>query len=136
MADWAIRLIDQTGYMGVFFLMFLETVFPPIPSEVIMPLAGMRAAQGPMSLGGVIASGTAGAMFGNVFWYLAARVIGMERFKPFITRYGRWLTMDWYDIEQAEHLFGRYGYAVVFLGRMMRRLSFRGGQDRKDRPAF
>ena len=109
MADWVIRLIDATGYVGVFFLMFLETVFPPIPSEVIMPIAGMRAAHGPMTLRGVIASGTAGAMFGNLFWYLAARVIGIERFKPFIDRYGRWLTMDWYDVEKAERLFGRFG---------------------------
>ena len=119
MTDWVIRLIDQTGYLGVFFLMLLETLFPPVPSEVIMPIAGARAANGPMSLGGVIASGTAGAMFGNLFWYLAARVIGMERFKPFIDRYGRWLTMDWYDIKKAEYLFGRFGYIVVFLGRML-----------------
>jgi membrane protein DedA with SNARE-associated domain len=119
MADWAIRLIDQTGYIGVFFLMLLETLFPPIPSEVIMPIAGARAAHGPMTLSGVILSGTAGAMFGNFFWYLAARVFGMERFKPFIERYGRWLTMDWYDIEKAEHLFGRFGYLVVFVGRLL-----------------
>jgi len=119
MADWVIQLIDATGYVGVFFLMLLETVFPPIPSEVIMPIAGARAAHGPMTLGGVIVSGTAGAMFGNMFWYLAARVVGMERFKPFIERYGRWLTMDWYDIKKAERLFGRFGYIIVFLGRMM-----------------
>ena len=119
MADWVIRLIDETGYVGVFFLMLAETVFPPIPSEVIMPVAGLRAAQGPMSLGGVIAAGTAGAMFGNFFWYLLARVIGLVRFKPFIERYGRWLTMDWPDIEKAEKLFGRFGGLIVFFGRMM-----------------
>jgi membrane protein DedA with SNARE-associated domain len=118
-ADWVLRLIDATGYVGVFFLMFLETIFPPIPSEVIMPLAGVRAAHGPLSLGGVIASGTAGAMFGNLFWYLAARVIGLERFRPLIERYGRWLTMDWYDVEKTEHLFGKFGHWIVFLGRML-----------------
>jgi membrane protein DedA with SNARE-associated domain len=122
MADWTgwvSDLIDQTGYLGVFFLMMLETIFPPIPSEVIMPLAGVRAANGPMTLGGVIASGTAGAMFGNLFWYLAARVVGLQRFKPFIERYGRWLTMDWYDVEKAERLFGRFGHYVVLIARMM-----------------
>lgn len=119
MADWAVRLIDHTGYVGVFFLMLLETLFPPIPSEVIMPLAGMRAAHGSMTLPGVIASGTAGAMFGNTFWYLAARVIGLDRFRPFIERHGRWLTLDWYDVEKAERLFGRFGSVVVFVGRMM-----------------
>jgi membrane protein DedA with SNARE-associated domain len=119
MSDWVIRLIEQSGYLGVGFLMFLETVFPPIPSEVIMPLAGVAAAQGPMTLWGVIASGTAGAMFGNIFWYLVARVIGIERFRPFIERHGRWLTVDWYDIEKAERLFGRFGSVLVGVGRMM-----------------
>ena len=58
MGDWTIRLIDETGYVGIFLLMFLETIFPPIPSEVIMPIAGVRAAQGPLTLWAVIASGT------------------------------------------------------------------------------
>ncbi|MDT9599792.1 DedA family protein [Sphingosinicella rhizophila] len=119
MSDWVIRLIDQTGYLGVGFLMFLETVFPPIPSEVIMPVAGIAAARGSMTLLGVIASGTAGAMFGNIFWYLVARVIGMQRFRPFIEKHGRWLTLDWYDVEKAERLFGRFGSLLVLFGRMM-----------------
>ena len=119
MGDWTIRLIDQTGYVGIFLLMFLETVFPPVPSEVIMPVAGARAAQGPLTLWGVIASGTAGAMLGNLFWYALARVIGMKRFRPFIENYGRWLTMDWDDVEKTERLFGRFGGYIVSLGRMM-----------------
>lgn len=119
MSDWVIRLIEQSGYLGVAFLMFLETVFPPIPSEVIMPIAGVAAANGPMTLWGVIASGTTGAMFGNIFWYLVARVIGIERFRPFIEKHGRWLTLDWYDVEKAERLFGRFGSILVGVGRMM-----------------
>lgn len=119
MGDWTIRLIDETGYVGIFLLMFLETIFPPIPSEVIMPVAGVRAAQGPLTLWGVIASGTAGAMLGNIFWYALARVIGLRRFRPFIEKYGRWLTMDWDDVEKAERLFGRFGGFIVSLGRML-----------------
>ncbi|RJF91003.1 DedA family protein [Sphingomonas cavernae] len=119
MSDWIIRLIEQSGYLGVAFLMFLETVFPPIPSEVIMSIAGVKAAQGHMTLAGVIGSGTAGAMLGNYFWYLAARVVGIERFKPFIDKYGRWLTLDWHEIQRAEKLFGQFGYAFVFFGRML-----------------
>ena len=119
MSDWTIRLIDETGYVGIFLLMFLETVFPPIPSEVIMPIAGVRAAQGPMTLWGVIASGTCGAMLGNFFWYAVARVIGVRRFRPLIERYGRWLTMDWGDIEKAERLFGRFGHWLVMVGRVL-----------------
>jgi membrane protein DedA with SNARE-associated domain len=119
MGDWTIRLIDQTGYVGIFLLMFLETVFPPVPSEVIMTVAGARAAQGPLTLGGVIGSGTAGAMLGNLFWYALARVIGMRRFRPFIEKHGRWLTMDWDDVEKTERLFGRFGGFIVSIGRMM-----------------
>ena len=77
MSDWVIRLIEQSGYLGVGFLMFLETVFPPIPSEVIMPVAGMAAAEGKMSFPLVVASGTSGALLGNIVWYLAARALGV-----------------------------------------------------------
>jgi membrane protein DedA with SNARE-associated domain len=119
MSDWIVELIQQTGYLGVAFLMFLETVFPPIPSEVIMALAGLSASKGEMTLWGVILSGTGGAMLGNYFWYLVARVIGVERFRPLIERHGRWLTMDWAEVERGERLFARYGAAYVFFGRML-----------------
>ncbi len=119
MSQWIINLINDAGYLGVGFLMFLETVFPPVPSEVIMPVAGLSAARGTMSLAGVIASGTAGAMLGNYFWYLAARVVGLERFRPFIERFGRFLTLDWAEIEKAQKLFGTQGWAIVFFGRML-----------------
>ena len=84
-----------------------------------MPVAGVVAARGQMNLWGVIASGTAGAMFGNVFWYLVARVIGLHRFRPFIEKHGRWLTMDWGDVEKSEKLFGRFGGPIVGLGRLL-----------------
>ncbi|HXH53310.1 MAG TPA: DedA family protein [Sphingomicrobium sp.] len=119
MSDWVVRLIDQTGYLGVGFLMFLETVFPPIPSEVIMSVAGIAAAQGKMHYGLVVASGTAGAMLGNIFWYLAARALGVHRLKPLIDRYGRWLTLNWSDIERAERWMRVNGVFLVFLGRML-----------------
>lgn len=119
MTDWVIELIQRAGYIGVGFLMFLETVFPPIPSEVIMPIAGYSAVNGDMTLGGVIVSGTAGAMFGNFFWYLVARVIGIDRFRPFIEKHGRWLTLDWYDVVKAERLFGRFGSVIVGVGRLL-----------------
>lgn len=119
MSDWIIRLIEQTGYFGVAFLMFLETVFPPIPSEVIMSIAGLSAARGQMTLWGVIVSGTAGAMLGNVVWYSAARLIGIERFRPMIDRHGRWLTLDWREVEKGHRLFARYGGAFVLFGRLL-----------------
>ena len=119
MGDWIVRLIDQTGYLGIGFLMFLETVFPPIPSEVIMPVAGVAVGKGQMSAAGVIASGTAGAMLGNIVWYLAARALGHDRLEPLIRRYGRWLTLNWSDIERAHHWFDRHGVAFVLSGRLV-----------------
>ncbi len=119
MSEWIIKLISDAGYLGIGFLMFAETIFPPIPSEVIMPVAGLTAARGDLGIFGVIASGTAGAMFGNYFWYFAARVVSIERFKPFIERWGRFLTLDWVEIEKAEKLFGTQGWAIVFFGRML-----------------
>ena len=119
MSDWVIRLIEQAGYLGVAFLMFLETLFPPIPSEVIMPVAGIAAAKGKLSLGWVIASGTAGAMLGNIVWYLAARALGIIRLRPFILRWGRWLTIEWDEIVRAERWFGTRGWLIVGVGRLL-----------------
>lgn len=119
MGNWVVRLIEQSGYLGVGFLMFLETLFPPIPSEVIMPIAGVAAANGQLNLWLVILSGTAGAMLGNIFWYLAARAIGLERLKPLIDRHGRWLTVNWREVQRAQRWFERRGVAFVLIGRLI-----------------
>ncbi len=119
MSDWVVRLIEQSGYLGIGFLMFLETIFPPIPSEVIMPVAGMAAAQGKLGFVPVVASGTAGAMLGNTVWYLAARALGVLRLKPIITRYGRWLTISWPEVARAERWFANHGTFFVFFGRLL-----------------
>ena len=119
MSDWIVRLIEQSGYLGVAFLMFLETVFPPIPSEVIMSIAGVAAGQGKLHYGLVVASGTAGAMLGNILWYLAARALGIVRLKPIIRRWGRWITMSWAEVERAERWFASHGSFFVFVGRLL-----------------
>ncbi|MBA3576443.1 MAG: DedA family protein [Sphingomonas sp.] len=119
MDSWVVRLIEQSGYLGVGFLMFLETVFPPIPSEIIMPVAGVAAAKGELDLLLVILSGTAGAMLGNIFWYLAARALGLERLKPLIDRHGRWLTVNWSEVQRAQHWFEKRGVAFVLIGRLI-----------------
>jgi membrane protein DedA with SNARE-associated domain len=119
MTDWIFRLIEGGGYLGVALLMFLETVFPPIPSEVIMPLAGVVSARGHLSLPLVILAGTAGAMAGNMVWYWAAHALGLQRLRPLIERHGRWLTLDWPEIERAERLFDKHGGTLVFIGRML-----------------
>jgi membrane protein DedA with SNARE-associated domain len=76
MENWIIDLVNWAGYWGVAFLMLLETVFPPVPSEVIMTVAGVSASRGNMTLAGTIAAGTAGAMLGNWLWYWLAIKFG------------------------------------------------------------
>src|SRR3546814_20818757 len=78
-AEWVVRTIEASGYLGVGFLMFAETVFPPIPSAIIMSLAVLQAAQGALALSGVIGAGTAGAMLGHTFWYLLALALSRDR---------------------------------------------------------
>src|SRR3546814_12280327 len=92
-AEWVVRTIEDSGYLGVGFLMFAETVFPPIPSEIIMSLAGLQAAPGELAFSGVIGAGTPGAMLGNTFWYLLARALRLDRRKPWVERRGGGLTL-------------------------------------------
>ena len=119
MEDWIIRLVEWGHYWGVALLMLLETVFPPVPSEVIMTVAGVSAARGNMSLWGTIAAGTAGAMLGNWLWYWLAIKFGEARMHVFIDRYSRWLTLDWAEIERGHGLFRKHGPIIVLVARML-----------------
>lgn len=119
MDDWIIRLVAQGGYWGVALLMFLETVFPPVPSEVIMTVAGVSASRGNMTFTGVVASGTAGAMLGNYLWFLLAIKFGKRRLQRFLEKHGRWLTLHWTDVERGELLFKKHGSIIILVARML-----------------
>ncbi|WP_430446471.1 DedA family protein [Sphingorhabdus contaminans] len=119
MDDWIIRLVDQGGYWGVALLMFLETVFPPVPSEVIMTVAGVSASRGNMTFTGVVGAGTAGAMLGNYLWFWLAIKFGSDRLHRFADRYGRWLTLNWKEIERGHELFRKHGSIIVLVARML-----------------
>ncbi len=112
-------LMDSLGPFGIALLMFLENIFPPIPSELIMPLAGFEAAGGQMSIVVVIVAGTIGSLLGIVPWYYLGYAVGEERILKLAERYGRWLTMTPEDVETADNWFRRYGYWAVFLGRLV-----------------
>lgn len=119
MEDWIIRLVEWGHYWGVALLMLLETVFPPIPSEIIMTVAGVSSARGNMNLAGTIAAGTAGAMLGNWIWYWVAIKFGEARMHIFIDRYSRWLTLDWDEVERGQSLFRKHGSIIVLVARML-----------------
>ena len=119
MDQWIIQLVNDTGYWGVALLMFLETVFPPVPSEVIMTVAGVSASRGTMTLTGVVASGTAGAMLGNYLWFLLAIKFGKDRLQRFLQKYGRWLTLHWTEVERGQALFAKHGSIIILIARML-----------------
>src|SRR3546814_10187683 len=89
MTDFILNLIHSWGYAGIFILMFLENVFPPIPSEVIMGLGGIAVAQGRFDFWTLVAVAVAGTTAGNWIWYAIGRWIGYERLRPFIDRHAR-----------------------------------------------
>ncbi|MEO0499890.1 MAG: DedA family protein [Pseudomonadota bacterium] len=118
MTDWIEHMIESAGYLGIAFLMFLENLFPPIPSEVIMPLAGYTAARGDgLSLAGVILAGSLGSLLGMTFWYYVGRVVGENRLKAFAARHGRWLTLRPRDIERVDRWFHDGGRWAILVGR-------------------
>jgi len=114
MNDWIIHLIEQGGYWGVFALMVLENIFPPIPSELIMGVGGIAVARGSMQFWPLLLVGTVGSTLGNYAWFLVGDRFGYARLRPFVERWGRWLTMDWADVEKATAFFRRHGQWVVF----------------------
>ena len=119
MADWIIETISATGYWGIFLLMLLESVFPPIPSELIIPFAGFAVQRGDLNLFGVLAATTGGAVIGMLPWYIAARLLGLVRTKWLADKIGRWVAMNSDEIDLASVWFLRYGPVIVFLGRLL-----------------
>ena len=117
MHELIIRAIEQGGLVGIFLLMALENIFPPIPSEVIMGLGGVAVSRGTMDFWPLMISGTVGSTLGNYAWYWLGDHWGRTRLEPFVERWGRWLTMEWEDVEKARGFFRRHGPLVVFVFR-------------------
>ncbi len=119
MASWVTGLLASTGYVGLVFLMFLENVFPPIPSELIVPLAGYMTRTGQLSMAGVVLAGTLGSVLGAVALYYFGRKLGYRRTLEFAKHHGRWITLCEPDIQRAKGWFDRHGAAAVLLCRVV-----------------
>lgn len=119
MFDFITKFLESSGYLGVFALMALENMFPPIPSELIMPFAGFVAARGDLHVAGVLIAGTAGSIAGALPWYYAARIYGKERLENFADKHARWMTVTHGEIDHALEAFERHGRKVVLFGRLI-----------------
>lgn len=118
MADWIIQTITDLGYLGITLLMLLEAVFPPIPSELIIPFAGFAAGQGQLNFVGVVLAATLGSLIGMLPWYFAGRLFGLERVKWLADKFGRWFAFNADEIEYAAAIFARWGRPIVLVGRL------------------
>jgi membrane protein DedA with SNARE-associated domain len=119
MFQWILGIMDSGGYAGIFLLMILESIFPPIPSELVLPLAGFAAARGDFNIIGVILATTLGGVAGCIPWYLLGRIFGIRRLRRMSEKYGRIVTMTADDIDEAQAWFNRHGHLAVFFGRLM-----------------
>lgn len=119
MLGWISGFIEGGGAWAIAALMLLENVFPPIPSELIMPLAGFNAARGDLPLWLAILAGGAGSLAGAYLWYLVGLAYGKARLRKMVARHGRWLTMTPADVDRAQAWFDRHGRSAVFFGRFI-----------------
>ncbi|HZY16936.1 MAG TPA: DedA family protein [Ramlibacter sp.] len=140
MSGWIIDVVERAGYAGIVLLMLLETVFPPVPSELVLPFAGYVAATGRLHPAGVLAAATLGSLLGALAWYALGRRLGLGGVQRFAASHGRLLTLTPDDVGRAQAWFRRHGPSSVGLGRLVPAvrsvISLPAGVARMPVPAF
>lgn len=116
---WAEAIISSMGYPGLTLIMFLENVFPPIPSEVVLPLAGSLTTTGRFTIFWVVFWGMIGSLLGALFFYGLGKWLGEERVRRLIAKIGKYLMITVDDFDRAVEWFDRFGNFVIFFGRMV-----------------
>jgi membrane protein DedA with SNARE-associated domain len=115
-AAWAVDLMDSLGAPGAGLAIALENLFPPLPSEIILPLAGFSSSRGDMTLSAALFWTTLGSMVGALLWYAVGAAIGRERTRAILERLPLVKTAD---VDRTEAWFARHGVKTVFFGRMV-----------------
>ena len=118
-SEWILTIMAKFGYFGIVFAMFAENIFPPIPSEVIMPAAGFAASKGDLNLIIVILAGTLGATLGALPLYYLGSLFDKERLMTFAEKYGKYVFIKPNDISATNDWFDNHGKKAVFFGRMV-----------------
>ena len=123
LATWVQDVINQFGYFGVALLVIIENVFPPIPSEIVLPFAGFVAQQGSSagqsdtSVIGMMIAATVGSVVGALILYFVSAAIGPDRLRAFVEKFGKWFGVKPADLVRAEAWFDRRSFVAVLVGR-------------------
>lgn len=117
--DWTAQVMQAFGYPGLILIVLLENLFPPIPSEIVLPFAGFMAAQGTLTIPGAVLAATTGSVIGAVALYWIGLWFGRDRIYALVRRYGRILTISTADVQRTEEWFEKYGPFTVFFCRMV-----------------
>ncbi|MGA0709384.1 MAG: DedA family protein [Ilumatobacteraceae bacterium] len=117
LASWVQDVIESLGYTGVALLVIAENLFPPIPSEIVLPFAGFVARRGDGSVIVMVVASTIGSVIGALVLYAIAAAIGPERIHSFVVRFGKWFGVKESDMVRAEEWFDRRSNAAVLVGR-------------------
>ena len=118
-AAWIAHTVQTGGYIGIGGLTLLENIFPPIPSELILPVAGFLVGSGQLSFGWVVVASTIGSLVGALMLYWLGAALGEQRLRTLVQRHGKWFAMDEDDLDQAKNWFDRHGGMAVFFGRLV-----------------
>ena len=126
LATWVQDVINQFGYFGVALLVVVENVFPPIPSEIVLPFAGFVAQQGAgvvtaaesdTTVIGMMIAATIGSVVGALILYFVSAAIGPDRLRAFVEKFGKWFGVKSSDLVRAEAWFDRRSVVAVLVGR-------------------
>lgn len=115
-AGWAVDLMEKLGGFGAGLAIALENLFPPLPSEVILPLAGFTASQGRMSLASALLWTTAGSVAGAAVLYWLGVLLGRDRLRAIVDKMP---LVNLSDVDKTEAWFEKHGKKAVFFGRMI-----------------
>jgi membrane protein DedA with SNARE-associated domain len=116
--SWVMSIIETFGYVGVAVVLALESVFPPIPSEAVLPLTGFLVSQGRMSFVGALIASTIGAVVGALILYWLGYALGEDRVRALVKQYGRWMLLTEEDLDRAHAWFDHHGRIAVLIGRL------------------
>lgn len=119
MESWIAGIMEDWGYFGVFFLIMIENLFPPIPSEVILTFGGFMTTKSDLSILGVVVASTLGSVVGAVILYGIGLLLDVENLEKIVDKYGRILRLTRKDIHKADAWFDNYGFWTVFFCRFI-----------------